>query len=974
MSEPKLISPMLDRFVMGNPISDHHGVRCCPAMEDDTNNKYIVKIISVPASQSQLDALLLTGAYSSQEAAVAYFKTVADGVAEEVDTLQKLSQLEGFVQYEDMQIAPMEDGTGYDVYLLGSYKRSLTRHFNMQSMTHLGALNLGLDLCAALSVCRRSGYLYADLKPNNVFVTADNKFRIGDLGFIRLDSLKYTSLPDKYRSQYTAPEIKDAFSSLNTTIDVYAVGLILYQTYNSGVLPFAQENAPEQPFPAPMYADYEMAEIILKACAPDPADRWQDPVEMGQALVSYMQRNGAYDTAIVPPPVQEEKISETETAQEPVNAEESDEESVSADSAADTTDEEESTKEADSVLADDDLGSISSLLEDEDETSPSQEITDIQYDEVSDEVSDILTQVDDLAAHSVPDPVVVPEPIDIQVPDPVQLEEDIVTVLTNEASQEETEDDVAEEVQESAEEESQIEESPVKQKKRNGGHWVRNTLLILLSLAVIAAGVYYYIYYYLQPVESIVLEGKEDSLTVYVDSTLDESLLSVICADPHGNQIPAPVIDGKATFTNLVPDTAYTVKVVTESFHKLTGDTAKAYSTPIQSNIVQFSAITGAENGSAILSFTVDGPDSEQWSVVYSAEGEEEKAATFPSHMVTLTGLTVGKEYTFRLIPQTELYVTGAEEITFTAADLVYAENLLVTSCIDNTLTAVWNTPEGATVENWTVRCYNDDYNETIITAENTAVFDGLDHTQSFTVEVTAAAMSVNQRVYVSEHSVTLSNFAFDTADRSQIVVTWDASSNVPADGWQLTYTIDGSELRSTVLCDDNSAVIPYQIPGTEYEILIQDAQGAVALGTPLTFVVPTEETFSCTYDGYTVTDEDMTFRMCKTPAWDYWDRYDLDDEDYTTEFSVGQEASFLVHLETNYGYSDDDFTTIFVIRDTQGNLVSFGESVRSWDDMWYRSYCELDVHALPSAAGEYTLDVYFNGGHVHTQNFTIIE
>ena len=45
MSEPKLISPMLDNFAMGDPISDHHGVRCCPAMKNDSDEKYIVKII-----------------------------------------------------------------------------------------------------------------------------------------------------------------------------------------------------------------------------------------------------------------------------------------------------------------------------------------------------------------------------------------------------------------------------------------------------------------------------------------------------------------------------------------------------------------------------------------------------------------------------------------------------------------------------------------------------------------------------------------------------------------------------------------------------------------------------------------------------------------------------------------------------------------------------------------------------------------
>ena len=76
MFEPKLISPMLDRFAMGSPISEHHGVRCCPAMESESDDKYIVKIISVPSSPSQLDAMLLSGAFHDEAAALEYYKKI----------------------------------------------------------------------------------------------------------------------------------------------------------------------------------------------------------------------------------------------------------------------------------------------------------------------------------------------------------------------------------------------------------------------------------------------------------------------------------------------------------------------------------------------------------------------------------------------------------------------------------------------------------------------------------------------------------------------------------------------------------------------------------------------------------------------------------------------------------------------------------------------------------------------------------
>ena len=43
LAETELISPLLDGFAMGNPMSSHDGVRCCPAIKENSDEKYIVK-------------------------------------------------------------------------------------------------------------------------------------------------------------------------------------------------------------------------------------------------------------------------------------------------------------------------------------------------------------------------------------------------------------------------------------------------------------------------------------------------------------------------------------------------------------------------------------------------------------------------------------------------------------------------------------------------------------------------------------------------------------------------------------------------------------------------------------------------------------------------------------------------------------------------------------------------------------------
>lgn len=298
MPEQLTVSPLLDGFTVGSPVGDRYGVSCYPAVRGDSQRKYIVKVISVPASQTQLDALLITGAYKDSAQAAEYYRTVAEDIVQETELLKKLSRLEGFVPYEGCQMEPMQKNRiGYQVFLLSGFRLSLERYMHRHTVSHLEAVNLGIDLCTALAACRNAGMLYADLKPSNVFISNKKEYKIGDLGFVPLDSLKFTPMPEKFRSNYTAPELLDDLAVLNETADTYSAGLILYQIFNNGQLPADLT----KPLPAPATADEEMTGILQKACDPDLAKRWENPSQMRQALIDYMQRNTINNVPIMEP-------------------------------------------------------------------------------------------------------------------------------------------------------------------------------------------------------------------------------------------------------------------------------------------------------------------------------------------------------------------------------------------------------------------------------------------------------------------------------------------------------------------------------------------------------------------------------------------------------------------------------------------------------------------------------------------------
>ena len=130
---------------MGNAISEHHGVRCHPAIKEQTDKKFIVKIISIPATQAQMDALLLAGAYKDPAEAMEYFREKGNALIKEAELLKKLSKLDGFLSYESWQMEPItKHRLGYELYLVGSYKRSLEKYMRHHAITPSGSCKPGI--------------------------------------------------------------------------------------------------------------------------------------------------------------------------------------------------------------------------------------------------------------------------------------------------------------------------------------------------------------------------------------------------------------------------------------------------------------------------------------------------------------------------------------------------------------------------------------------------------------------------------------------------------------------------------------------------------------------------------------------------------------------------------------------------------------------------------------------------------------
>lgn len=318
MAEIELNTALLTNMEIVDCLGRRGGTTVYSVKSTKSEQFYVLKHISVPETQRQVDALILTGAAADEEAAQKYYQQVVSDYRDELEQLEALATSPNLACFHSYEITPKEEGVGFDVYLLAEQRTNLDQYLADTSMTQASAVNLAMDLCNALNDLRQAGLIHRDVKPANIFLSSQGHFMLGDMGIAKIDELKYCSMPESMISPYSAPELFDLMANVNETVDLYAVGLILYRIYNGNHAPFEDEKTSAkaadkqritgQELPAPMFADYEMAGIIQKACAFQPEERYQTPAEMREAFVDYMMRNQVGDTPIMPPIVADEEI------------------------------------------------------------------------------------------------------------------------------------------------------------------------------------------------------------------------------------------------------------------------------------------------------------------------------------------------------------------------------------------------------------------------------------------------------------------------------------------------------------------------------------------------------------------------------------------------------------------------------------------------------------------------------------------
>ena len=274
--------------------------------EFDTVYTGALKAVTIPSSQGELDEILADG--MDMNGASTYFRDYVKELNREIALMSKLKGHSNIVSYEDHKMFPHEDGVGWDILIRMELLTPITSYLKQNhTFTRREVIQLGMDLCRALEICQRYNIIHRDIKPANIFISETEDFKLGDFGVARIASASTGASTRAGTVNYMAPEVFRG-EKYTSNVDIYSLGLVMYQLLNNNrmplyppypqpITPSSRERAQAQrlsgaALPPPANAEGRLAEIVLKACAPDPAQRYDSPTVMRQALEAIRYTEG----------------------------------------------------------------------------------------------------------------------------------------------------------------------------------------------------------------------------------------------------------------------------------------------------------------------------------------------------------------------------------------------------------------------------------------------------------------------------------------------------------------------------------------------------------------------------------------------------------------------------------------------------------------------------------------------------------
>ena len=258
-----------------------------------------IKVLTVPKGQHEIRQARAQGMTDTD--IYNYFQGLVDNLLNEITLMDNLKGAKNIVGIEDYKIIERQGEIGWDIFIRMELLTPFDSFVSNPEFSQKDVVKLGVDLCAALEICEQNFIVHRDIKPDNIFISRFGEYKLGDFGIARKLEVTQANLSRKGTLNYMAPEVYKS-EEYGSNVDIYSLGLVLYTLLNNNrsafLPPYPQPisyNDSEQaltmrlsgqPLPVPCNASPSLAQVILKACAYRPQDRYHSATEFKNALIA----------------------------------------------------------------------------------------------------------------------------------------------------------------------------------------------------------------------------------------------------------------------------------------------------------------------------------------------------------------------------------------------------------------------------------------------------------------------------------------------------------------------------------------------------------------------------------------------------------------------------------------------------------------------------------------------------------------
>ena len=203
-----------------------------------------------------------------------------------------------------------DDGNYFLVmeFVDGRTLKSLVKKRGALSLTEV--IDIMLQLTSGIAHAHDSYLIHRDLKPQNVLMLEDGRAKITDFGIaVALNSTELTQTNSVMGSVHYLPPEQANGGGASVKSDIYSLGILMYELL-IGKLPFKGENAVEiaikhmkEPIPSVRSQNESIPQsienIILKACAKNPKNRYDSVNEMHEDLKNALNEDQINQSRLV---------------------------------------------------------------------------------------------------------------------------------------------------------------------------------------------------------------------------------------------------------------------------------------------------------------------------------------------------------------------------------------------------------------------------------------------------------------------------------------------------------------------------------------------------------------------------------------------------------------------------------------------------------------------------------------------------